>query len=213
MAMLPAAVLTPIDCALAAFHSRENSDAGDGELGLGQAALRLVLATAAAALIGWEREQKQRPAGLRTHMLVGLGACLFTLLAIDVTQRAGTAGGSGDTLRVVEGIVGGIGFLGAGAIMQSRGSVQGLTTAAGIWVVAAIGVAAALGSYWMLGIALALAAVTLTVLGRVEDRWIHGQGGAAANGDTGRNDGDDGDDATPPRTPKRDDPTRRTADA
>ena len=150
--------------------------AGEGaavSLGIGETVLRLALATAAAAVIGWERERKNRPAGLRTHMLVGLGACLFTLLAIDGYDQLGRAQGV-DPLRVVDGIVGGVGFLGAGAILQSRGAVKGLTTAAGIWVVAAIGVAAALGSYATLAATIALTAVTLTVVARLE-RSIHGE--------------------------------------
>jgi putative Mg2+ transporter-C (MgtC) family protein len=171
--------------------STAGASAESGALGVGETALRLTIATAAAALIGWEREQKNRPAGLRTHMLVGLGACLFTLLAVDVAHATSTAGQRGhDPLRVVEGVVGGVGFLGAGAILQSRGSVKGLTTAAGVWVVAAIGVAAALGSYATVAVALGLAAVTLTVVARVERAWIHGHADRAAGG--GREEHDDG---------------------
>jgi putative Mg2+ transporter-C (MgtC) family protein len=146
----------------------------EGPLGIAETALRLSIATAAAALIGWERERKNRPAGLRTHMLVGLGACLFTLLAIEARHELIVPGVPGpDPLRVVDGVVGGVGFLGAGAILQSRGNVKGLTTAAGVWVVAAIGVAAALGSYPTVAVALGLAGITLTVVKSVERSWIH----------------------------------------
>jgi len=140
---------------------------------LAETALRLLLATGAAALIGWDREKKNRPAGLRTHMLVGLGACLFTLLALDGAMHLAANGVVGsDPLRVLEGVVGGVGFLGAGAILQSRGSVQGLTTAAGVWVTAALGVAAALGSYTTLAIAFVLTAITLSAVGRLEARLV-----------------------------------------
>lgn len=158
---------------------------------VGELALRLLLATAAAAVIGWDREKKNRPAGLRTHILVGLGSCTFVLLGLDAYERFLQPQGRIDPLRIVEGIVGGIGFLCAGTIMQSRGAVHGLTTAAGIWVVAAVGVAAALGSYSTLAITFAITALTLTLLGRVERRFIRSKPvpGAEADG-TGGTDGE-----------------------
>ena len=132
--------------------------------------LRLLVALASAALIGWEREAKDRPAGLRTHILVGLGACLFTILALDLYHRQGAFPelGATDPQKVISGVVGGIGFLGAGAILQSRGRIHGLTTAAGIWVVAAIGVAAGCGHYSAVGMTTALALVVLYVLAKLE---------------------------------------------
>jgi putative Mg2+ transporter-C (MgtC) family protein len=163
--------------------------------------LRLLAATGAAAVIGWERETQRRPAGLRTHVLVGLGSCLFTLLAIDAAATfAAPAPGGSDPLRVVDGIVGGVGFLGAGAIMQSHGAVKGLTTAAGIWVVAAFGVAAAFGSYRMLAIALVLAGLTLTALARFERAWLRSH---PDRGSVDADEGADEDDAegAPARTP------------
>jgi putative Mg2+ transporter-C (MgtC) family protein len=170
--------------------------AADAALELGEIALRLSLAALAAAVVGWDRERQRRPAGLRTHMLVGIGACLFTLLAMDGYERLGRATGT-DPLRVIEGIVGGVGFLGAGSILHSRGGVKGLTTAAGIWVVAAIGVAAALGSYATLALALVLVGLTLTVIARVERAVIHGTTNGAGGGTGGpradeRDEGDDG---------------------
>jgi putative Mg2+ transporter-C (MgtC) family protein len=103
--------------------------------------LRLLLAAGLAGVLGWDRERRGAPAGLRTHMLVGVGSALFML----VPQQAGV---SPDGLtRVAQGVVAGIGFLGAGAIMKmdhDRG-VHGLTTAASIWATAAIGIAAGLG--------------------------------------------------------------------
>jgi putative Mg2+ transporter-C (MgtC) family protein len=125
--------------------------------------VRLLAAVLCSGVVGWERESRQRPAGLRTHMMVGLGAASFTLMAVQM------AGPAADPVRVVQGVVTGIGFLGAGAIMHSRGEVQGMTTAAGIWVVGGIGAACGLGSYVLAVVTLLLALVILTALKRLED--------------------------------------------
>jgi putative Mg2+ transporter-C (MgtC) family protein len=103
--------------------------------------LRLTLAALLGGLLGIEREQKGKAAGVRTHMLVAMGAALFVLLA----QQAGMP--SSDLSRVIQGVIAGIGFLGAGTILKSgdEEKVKGLTTAAGIWLTAAIGVAAGMG--------------------------------------------------------------------
>ena len=103
--------------------------------------LRLVIAALLGGLLGYERERQGKAAGVRTHMLVALGAALFVL----VPKEAGVSGA--DLTRVIQGIVAGIGFLGAGAIIKgsAEDSVKGLTTAAGIWLTAAIGIACGLG--------------------------------------------------------------------
>jgi putative Mg2+ transporter-C (MgtC) family protein len=103
--------------------------------------LRLVIAALLGGLLGYERERHGKAAGVRTHMLVALGAALFVL----VPKEAGVSGA--DLTRVIQGIVAGIGFLGAGAIIKGSAeeSVKGLTTAAGIWLTAAIGIACGLG--------------------------------------------------------------------
>ncbi len=103
--------------------------------------LRLTLAALLGGLLGLEREQKGKAAGVRTHMLVAMGSALFVL----VSQQAGML--SGDLSRVVQGITAGVGFLGAGTILKGNDEdkVKGLTTAAGIWLTAAIGVAAGMG--------------------------------------------------------------------
>jgi putative Mg2+ transporter-C (MgtC) family protein len=127
---------------------------------------RLVLATALGGIFGWDRERRDKPAGLRTHMLVSLGSAAFMTLAFDV--RTDTGGQAIDPTRVLQGLVGGLGFLGAGTIIQGRGHVSGLTTAASVWVVGAVGAAAGLGAY-VLAIATALLALpVLTLLGAVE---------------------------------------------
>ena len=101
---------------------------------------RIVLALALGAIIGWEREHDEEPAGLRTHMLVILGATLFTIMSFSIS-------GTADPSRVAAGIVTGIGFLGAGAIFRAENKIKGLTTAADLWVLAAIGMAVGIGYY------------------------------------------------------------------
>jgi putative Mg2+ transporter-C (MgtC) family protein len=121
--------------------------------------LRLLLAALLGGVLGYERESQGKAAGVRTHMLVAMGAALFVV----VPQQGGMD--SADISRVIQGIVAGIGFLGAGAIIKhaSEEQVQGLTTAAGIFMTAAIGVACGLGreSTAVLATVLALIALAL----------------------------------------------------
>ncbi len=105
-------------------------------------ALRLILAMLLGGAVGWQRETAVKPAGFRTHILVCVGAALFTLISRD-----GFFGTGADPARVASNIVVGIGFLGAGTIWRTGASVQGLTTAASLWSVAAIGTAAGVGYY------------------------------------------------------------------
>lgn len=111
--------------------------------------LKLLLATVLGGAIGLEREIAGKPAGLRTNILICVGAALFMHLSIDVAQIGFSPDGHpyGDTTRIAAQIVSGIGFLGAGAILHAHGAVVGLTTAATIWVVAAVGAAVGAGSY------------------------------------------------------------------
>jgi putative Mg2+ transporter-C (MgtC) family protein len=103
--------------------------------------LRLLVATVLGGLLGFERERQGKSAGVRTHMLVAMGAALFVL----IPQQAGVS--SADLSRVLQGVITGVGFLGAGAIFMGTKEVEtrGLTTAAGIWVTAAVGMAAGMG--------------------------------------------------------------------
>ena len=103
--------------------------------------LRLLVAAALGGLLGYERESQGKSAGVRTHMLAAIGAALFVL----IPQQAGAS--TADLTRVLQGLIAGVGFLGAGAIILGTKQVetQGLTTAAGIWVTAAIGAAAGMG--------------------------------------------------------------------
>jgi putative Mg2+ transporter-C (MgtC) family protein len=120
---------------------------------------RLAAACALGAAVGFERELREREAGMRTHLLVALGSCLFTLVSAYGFHEFLAGGGNivrADPSRIAAQIVTGIGFLGAGAIIREGLSVRGLTTAASLWIVAAIGMACGTGYY--------LAAVASTVL-------------------------------------------------
>ena len=122
--------------------------------------VRLTLAALLGGLLGLERENKGKAAGVRTHMLVAMGAALFVL----IPQQAGIQ--PADLSRVIQGVVAGIGFLCAGSILKSEDEdrVRGLTTAAGMWLTAAIGMAAGLGREATAVISTALALVVLTLV-------------------------------------------------
>jgi putative Mg2+ transporter-C (MgtC) family protein len=121
--------------------------------------IRLLIAAILGAMIGFERESANRTAGLRTHILIAVAACLFTLLTFEIFHLSDVVGtGNADPIRAVEAVTAGIAFLGAGAIFQARGSVVGLTTGAGMWLAGAVGVAAALG-YYLVAFAVSLFAV------------------------------------------------------
>jgi putative Mg2+ transporter-C (MgtC) family protein len=128
--------------------------------------VRLVAAALFGAVIGFQRERAGKPAGLRTHMLVALGAALFVIAAIEWGMA------ESDLSRVIQGIATGIGFIGGGAILKlsEEREITGLTTAAGIWLTAAAGVAAGLGRWGAAALAVALTWVILAVLVRVEAR-------------------------------------------
>lgn len=119
--------------------------------------VRLLVAAGLGAALGFERELREKSAGLRTNILIAVGSALFTLMSIELAE--GVIGA--DPARVASQIVTGIGFLGAGAIIRTGGNVHGLTTAATVWVNAAVGVAAGGGEY---GLAVAATAVTLAAL-------------------------------------------------
>jgi putative Mg2+ transporter-C (MgtC) family protein len=134
--------------------------------------LRIAVAAALTGAIGMERELRERAAGLRTHMLVGVGSALFTIVSAYawtdfVFSREG--GVVFDPTRISAQIVTGIGFLGAGAIIRQGLSVRGLTTAAGLWVVAAIGMAVGAGYY-----SAAVIATGVVLVGLGPLRWVEG---------------------------------------
>jgi putative Mg2+ transporter-C (MgtC) family protein len=108
--------------------------------------LKLIVAAVLSMVIGIDRERRDKNAGLRTHMLVGVGACLFTALSIEAFPNA-------DTSRVAANVVTGIGFLGAGVIYRSEDKVHDLTTAASVWITASVGMAVATGAWLVAAIA------------------------------------------------------------
>ncbi len=127
--------------------------------------LRVLLAAALGAAVGFDRQRSNKPAGLRTHMLVAIGAALFAGAGVGVLGLPEFSNGSDavslDVIRVIAATATGIGFIGAGVIFQSGGNVQGITTAAGIWVTAGIGLLAGLG---MVVLAIGSAVIAVIVI-------------------------------------------------
>ena len=133
---------------------------------LARVLIRLLAATLLGAIVGFERERAGKPAGLRTHTLVCVGTAVFVLVCTS-------AGMSSDGLsRVIQGIVTGIGFIGAGTILKvsEEHQIRGLTTAAGVWMTAAIGVGVGLGSVGVAALSTLLAIIILAVVGSIEAR-------------------------------------------
>ncbi len=128
--------------------------------------LRIVIAAILSAIVGYNRQRHEHPAGLRTHILVGMGSALFTVLSLY-------AFGS-EIGRVAAQIVTGIGFLGAGAIVQQRqaGHIHGMTTAAGIWAVSAVGMACGTGFYLLAAVSAILVWGVLEVVGGIEKKTM-----------------------------------------
>ncbi|NOU41985.1 MAG: MgtC/SapB family protein [Methyloglobulus sp.] len=126
--------------------------------------LRLILAMILGGIIGMEREQNDKPAGLRTHILVAMGSALFVIVPLELGISMG------EISRTVQGVATGIGFLGAGAIVKQSATddVKGLTTAAGIWLTAGVGVALGLGSLGIALLAVLLTWVTLAIVGYIK---------------------------------------------
>lgn len=127
-----------------------------------EAIARIFLVIVLSGLIGAEREAHERPAGLRTHILVGVGSCLFMLLSLSMTKLGGDPG------RIAAQVVTGIGFIGAGTIWLRGDVIRGLTTAASIWATAAIGMLVGAGWYSLAIVAALTVFSSLTVLRRVE---------------------------------------------
>jgi putative Mg2+ transporter-C (MgtC) family protein len=128
---------------------------------------RLASAAVLGSIVGFEREMHGMEAGLRTHMLVALGAALFILIPVA------DDGSAAELAHVVKGVASGIGFIGAGAILKlaAEREIKGLTTAASIWLTAAVGLAAGAGQMWSALISVLLSLFILAVLGRFEERF------------------------------------------
>jgi putative Mg2+ transporter-C (MgtC) family protein len=140
---------------------------------ISQIVIRLVAAVVLGATIGFNRELQHKPAGLRTHALVALGAAAFTIVAL-LLEPVGNGASREALSRVLQGIVAGVGFIGGGVILHRDDSqgVLGLTTAASIWVVAALGIAVASGLWWSASTVAVLALLVL-VVGEPIDRALH----------------------------------------
>jgi putative Mg2+ transporter-C (MgtC) family protein len=141
---------------------------------------RMLGAVLLGAVIGAEREYQAHPAGLRTHILVALSACVFALLSIESVHMAGFSDEQVriDPLRVIEAVTSGVAFLAAGMIVFSRGEVKGLTTGAGMWLAGAVGLSAGLG-YWFIAVVATFSCfAVLFILGKVTS-------GLEANGTSG----------------------------
>ncbi len=131
-------------------------------------ATRLILAAILGAVIGIEREIKNRAAGFRTHIIVSVGACLIMLIGIDGIGKF-SSDTARDTARIAGQVISGIGFFGAGTILQKKNAVTGLTTAATLWLSAAIGLAVGIGYYEGAIIATVICLVTLISLNKISD--------------------------------------------
>jgi putative Mg2+ transporter-C (MgtC) family protein len=139
-------------------------------------AARLLLAALFGAVIGFEREWQNRPAGLRTHILVCLAAAAFGILGIEIvhspifSRDIGEEAVRLDPLRLIEAVTAGVAFLAAGVVIVTRGKVQGLTTGAGMWLAGAVGLACGLG-FWQIALFVTLLAlVVLGLMHRLEAR-------------------------------------------
>lgn len=135
-------------------------------LSAGDVAARLCAALGFGAAIGFEREARDRAAGLRTHMLVSLASALFTVIAFEMYGRLRDSGvtSGADPLRLLEAVTAGVAFLAAGSILRDSGGVRGLTTGAGLWLAGAVGMASGYGLYGLAAVSTVLAIVVLALL-------------------------------------------------
>ncbi|MDD5556248.1 MAG: MgtC/SapB family protein [bacterium] len=140
-----------------------------------QIVTRLLVTALLAGLVGFERQRHSQPAGLRTHIILALGAALAMCISVNLALQFKGLAPNGDPARLAAQVISGIGFLGAGAILRYGASVKGITTAASLWTVAIIGLAVGAGHYFS-GIATtALALIVLIILDQIEKRYIGGQ--------------------------------------
>ncbi len=156
------------------FFEAVYADLNSLEVTLGNGVFKLIMSMLLGALVGAERKRKGQIAGVRTFALISMGSCLAMLLSIYVPQvYLGLK--NGDPGRIAAQVITGVGFLGGGAMIHMKGSVRGLTTAAGIWMTAAIGMAVGVGMYFCSIAATALILFTLVLLEGVEQKRHMGQ--------------------------------------
>jgi putative Mg2+ transporter-C (MgtC) family protein len=141
---------------------------------------RLAAAVALGAIIGFEREWRQQPAGLRTHILVCLAAATAAIVTVEITHMSvfGAESVRVDPIRLVEAVTAGVAFLAAGLIVFAKGHIHGLTTGAGIWLVGVVGLATGLGIWSVAGIATILGLIVLWLLRWMEEKLLPTNGEA-----------------------------------
>jgi putative Mg2+ transporter-C (MgtC) family protein len=139
-------------------------------------AARLAIAALFGAAVGFEREWRNHPAGLRTHILVCLAAAAFAILGVEIVHSSQFEGDASrlDPLRLIEAVTAGVAFLAAGTIIVARGRIKGLTTGAGLWLAGAIGLAAGLGFWQVAGLATLLAVIVLWLMHSIENAILPG---------------------------------------
>jgi putative Mg2+ transporter-C (MgtC) family protein len=131
---------------------------------------RLVIALFLGGTIGFDREVKNRPAGLRTHMLITLAAAIFSITTLEIVAGMEKMGHSADPIRAIEAVTAGVAFLAAGTIIQSRAQISGLTTGASMWLAGAVGVACGFGLYSIAVLATGLALIVLVGLQSLSEK-------------------------------------------
>ncbi len=144
------------------------------EPGIAAVALRLACAMLVGLIIGTERQYTNRPAGMRTHILVALGACVISITGVVLFDAYKQLGATPDPARLSAQVITGVGFLGAGTIMREGASVKGLTTAASLWAVACLGIACGFGYYVVALLGMVFIFITLTVLEYIQHKWMRG---------------------------------------
>ena len=145
---------------------------GSLELGIGDICLRLLCAMIVGMVIGTEREYTNRPAGMRTHILVAMGACAVMITGQLIFVEYRPYGASPDPARLAAQVITGVGFLGAGTIMREGINVKGLTTAASLWTIACLGIAAGGGYYAVALIGMVFVLITLTIFEFLQHKLI-----------------------------------------
>ena len=148
-------------------------------LSIGEIFVRLVLAAGLGLVLGLDRELKQKPVGIRGYMLVALGSAGFAILSIELAAAVyeSQEGFKIDPSRAIQGLIGGIGFLGAGAIIQREAGVLGMATGASIWLAGAIGMACGYGSYFLAVAMTLIALFILVIIGLLHRRIDESQDG------------------------------------
>ena len=141
--------------------------------GFGEVCLRLACAMLVGLVIGTEREYTHRPAGMRTHILVALGACVVSITGEMLFSQYHGLGSSADPARLSAQVITGVGFLGAGTIMKEGVSVKGLTTAASVWAVACLGIACGYGYYALALAGMVFTLITLTIFESLQRKLIN----------------------------------------